>query len=254
MARSYVMTPRRRTALRKAQLASARKRRGKGLQIHTAAAVANGRNRQLKRRKNLKRAAVVVAGGAAVGTAAYQIHYHRNYVTGYHRTSYDNANRIVKTQQWASKTHKRANGQGVEGSATGIWFSKHRFGPGPYKPWGATNKNFGPGVVKVKRIPKKLAVKHSAVMHDYILQKGGTKAQARFYGATAQRDWFMVDTKHLAGLKAKRSPNPTTKLYRKFKRKQLSHTTMTAPHMSYLINNWADPKPRQRTRARKRRR
>ena len=225
---AYRMTPARRRALRKAQVASARKRRGRGKLNAMAVAKGQSRNAKLIRRKKIAKVAV---GAAVVGTVAYQAHYHLNYVTGYHRTSYDKARNIVENQNFVSKTHQKR----VEGSPTGIWFSRYKRGKfGIYKPLGATNQNFGPGIVKVKRIPRSAVTTHRAVMKAYD-------------GGSGVRDWFMVDTKDLKGRKIKRSLNPTGKRYRRFKRRQLDYQmSMIAPHMAYVAKNWADPRPRKR--------
>ena len=80
MARRYVMTPKRRLALRKAQLASARKRKGT-------------RKAQTARRRK----AIVVAGGvAAAGAGVYMLDRKVNTVKIYHNTSHSRAKRILK--------------------------------------------------------------------------------------------------------------------------------------------------------------
>ena len=227
---AYRMTPARRRALRKAQVASARKRRGRGKLNAMAVAKGQSRNAKLIRRKKIAKVAV---GAAVVGTVAYQAHYHLNYVTGYHRTSYDKARNIVENQNFVSKTQQRK----VEGSANGIWFSKYKRGKfGIYKPLGATNQNFGPGIVKVKRIPRSVIQSHRKVMDGYAGK-----------GSRSVGDWFMVNTKDLKGRKIKRSLNPTSKRYRRFKRRQLGfQMSVVAPHMAYVAKNWADPTPRKR--------
>lgn len=232
---AYRMTPARRRALRKAQLASARKRRGTGSKKLSALGMARTPTKaQRTRRRKIVRG---VAVGAAVGVAAYQANYHARYVTGYHRTSYANRDQILRTQSFKSMTHTRK----VEGSDTGIWFSRYRRMPlGAYKPFGATNQNFGPAVVKVKRIPRKVVTSHRKVMKDY-----GSNSHAR--------DWFMVDSKDLKGKKIKGVANPMTKRYRAYKRNAIATRTSFPgfEHMAYLTDNWADPKPRTRRRRRR---
>lgn len=78
MARRYVMTARRRTALRKAQLVSARRRKGRGKQWSKKKRVAVGVG-----------SAAVVAGGATVA-------YKATYINLYHNTGHHRARMIAK--------------------------------------------------------------------------------------------------------------------------------------------------------------
>jgi hypothetical protein len=91
MARRYAMTPARRRALRKAQLASARARR---------------RGSRMSTRKK-------VAVGAAVAGAGYYGYQKSRYVVMYHNTSHHQARQIVK--------NGFAGGKGRKGDPTKIW-------------------------------------------------------------------------------------------------------------------------------------
>ena len=66
MARPYRMTAARRVALRKAQIASARKRKGKG---KGARPEARNHAKKMRRRKNIKRAAYAAGAVTIVGTS-----------------------------------------------------------------------------------------------------------------------------------------------------------------------------------------
>lgn len=71
MARTHTMTPARKAALKKAQMASARKRRGKG---KGKLAAANRRyDASQSRKSKIMRYAVVGAGGALAAAAAYKL-------------------------------------------------------------------------------------------------------------------------------------------------------------------------------------
>ena len=101
--RNYRMTSARRVALRKAQLASARARKGHGRTKYVTIA-----GRRVNRNKLIRNVAIGTAAAAVVG---YNVNYHRKYVTGYHSTSIDSARIIRKTRSWQGQTHVR----GTEG-------------------------------------------------------------------------------------------------------------------------------------------
>lgn len=259
MAKAYRLTPKRRVALRKAQIASARKRRGHGKKVvrrpntlkthapkmanrnnmRTAAVVANRSPRQriarktaqtkkqLQRNNRIKVAAAATVGVVAVGVAAHKVYYHANYVTGYHRTGDQAADSIIKSKEWVSKTHARNYGMGVEGSDQGIWFSKYRvFG---------TNKQFGPNVLKVKYIPKQAVQSHRSVMIEHARKHG----IATHNGVPHQRDWFMVDAKYLSGKKVRRAGTVRGLRRRAIRQKIYDITSQPGrEHMSYLVSQW----------------
>ena len=79
MARRYVMTPRRRVALRKAQLASARKRKGRG-----------------KKQWSKKKRVAVGVGSAAVVAGGTTVAYKATYTNLYHNTGHHRARMITK--------------------------------------------------------------------------------------------------------------------------------------------------------------
>jgi hypothetical protein len=223
--RPHRMTPRRRAALRRAQIASARKRRRGG---STA-------QKKAHRRKIARRTAIVAGGVVVGGVAAYQINYHARYITGYHRTGYAQAANIVKTRQWRSETETR-NVQRVEGTGTGIWFATRRFG--------AHNRNFGPAIVKVKYIPRKATTKHRVVMADHYTRNGMDPRRAKVVARLGRqggsvRTWRMVDSSTLNGMKVKQVRNPMPKAWRTITKRGLEATM--PPHMQYLADNWADP-------------
>lgn len=124
--RAYRMTPARRAALRKAQIASARKRRGRTSQVKSHI------------QRNKKR--YVVAGGVAVAVGGIAVgqDYTRN-VRVYHNTSYKNAHSI--------KTN------GLTGVKRGS-YSHVVFGETPGQVFVTKGRNtakmFGDTVVKVK--------------------------------------------------------------------------------------------------------
>lgn len=204
--------------MRRAQMVSAQKRR-----------------KSARRKKIARRTAIVVGAAAVSGVAAYQINYHAKYVTGYHRTGYANAAKIVETRRWKSETETR-NAKPVEGTATGIWFDTRRFRGG--------SRNFGPAVLKVKYIPRKATVKHRAVMAQHYTRNGMDPGRAKNLvrlgrAGGAVRSWRMVDASTVNGLKVKQVRNPMTKTYRRMTRRSLELTM--PPHMQYLVSNWNDP-------------
>jgi len=110
MAKRYVMTAKRRAALRKAQLASARKRRGKA-------------SKHLK--KHRKKYAV--AGAAVVGTAAYQAYDRKKNVRLYHTTG-KSASKSIRKNGFIG-AHIDHYGPEVAGR---VYFSTNKKGSTPY--------------------------------------------------------------------------------------------------------------------------
>lgn len=128
-------TARQMAALRKAQLASARKRRGRGK--------AKPISRRRKASKVSKYAAVAAAGATAAAATYYGVKHGKKYVkkkkiaslrkearkrvnhrnemvTLYHRTQTAAAKNIVRTQRMHSKSHTKA---GDAGDANHVWFA-----------------------------------------------------------------------------------------------------------------------------------
>jgi hypothetical protein len=171
VARIHRMTPARRNALRKAQLASARKRKGSG---RTRPSNLHKGKRHIT--KNQKRALVGVAAVAAVGAAAYGAHKAR-YVTVYHGTRHHAARQITK--------HGFNNGKGPNARAHDVYLtSKRRTG----------NTAYGTDVVKVK-MRRKDAKK--------ILHKAPTHPRnAKWYTAD-QADLKKAKITHVKSISAK---------------------------------------------------
>jgi hypothetical protein len=137
VARRHTMTPARRAALRKAQLASARKRKGRGRSVAYRASYAKTRAVGHVRR-NRKRyvAGVAVIGASAAGYSAYD---HTVNVRLYHNTANANLRHIkaqglhgVKVGSYSHRNFREPVGQ--------VFVSKGL----------NTSKHFGPGTVRIK--------------------------------------------------------------------------------------------------------
>lgn len=108
--RPYRMTPKRRAALRKAQLVSARKRR-KGTSTKT----------RTSRKRVIKRVAVVGTVGAG---AAYGVHRYNN-PRLYHNTSHHSA-RMIKKSGFSGSAKKRAGEGNKYQAADHIYFTNRK--------------------------------------------------------------------------------------------------------------------------------
>lgn len=185
------------------------------------------------RQKRIVKGAAIAGGVAAVALTANHVNYRRKYTTVYHRTSFENAGRIVRSRKWNSDTHNR----GHEGTSTGIWFSKSGR-------WGASNSNFGPATVKIKRVPNSALVSHKKVMRQHT---GNPKLRGRVNGVIP--DWTMVDSKVVNGMKATQVKRPIARImplvgnnsHSRAIRASTLKTAMqlTAPNMAYVADNWA---------------
>lgn len=110
---NYRMTPGRRAALKKAQLASARKRKGRG--------------------KKYAKGAAIVVGVAAAGYATHVVakesalkkkhgkEYVKKYGSYYHFTKNNSARKLVKTKTW-----KPTGKNGGHGSKNGVWLTSSK--------------------------------------------------------------------------------------------------------------------------------
>lgn len=227
--------------IRKAQKASARLRLAQPNKLPTAAGMARRPRISATTRR---RVAIGAVAAVAVGAAGYQANYHRKYVTGYHRTSHANAAKIVKTNSFVSKTETR-NKVPVEGSHTQIWFDKKKNGPA---------KNFGPAIVKVRKIPRSALTTHTASMMQHAArQKDPRAAEAMRNKAGHVKSWVAVETHTLKGLKAQKVRQPMrailpgpSRALDKLRQDQLKFTTGPggATHMNYLVSNW-EPKAKK---------
>lgn len=133
------MTPGRRAALKKAQIASARKRKGRGKKYAKGAAIA---------------VSVAAAGYAthvvAKEKALKKKHggdYVRKYGTYYHNTTNNAARRITKTRTW-----KPTGKHGGHGSKNGVWLTTSKHDKD-------TKGTFGHAHVKV-RLSRKAVMKY----------------------------------------------------------------------------------------------
>lgn len=235
--RNYRMTSARRAALRKAQLASARARKGHGRTKYVTIA-----GRRVNRNKLIRNVAIGTAAAAVVG---YNVNYHRKYVTGYHSTSIDSARIIRKTRSWQGQTHVR----GTEGKPGDIWFSTRR--------WNTVN--FGPRTVRVRKIPKSAITSHRQTMRAYAsgvaAKKPGrfTPQEISALGKSHEPTWFSVSPKVIEGKRVYRAGRPISETiigggaYTKFGRGnrknvlEMGYTAANATGVMYTLKHWKNP-------------
>ena len=113
---AHNMTPARRAALKKAQMASARKRRGTG---RGKLAAANRKNMRLKR--NIKRTAIAAGAVTAAGATVYVAHKHRGTIkkrSGLAKKKVQTRATAAKSKVKAKVVHKAENNHAVRVAAT----------------------------------------------------------------------------------------------------------------------------------------